>query len=141
MVASYLENCNLNNHLGLRRIHIVNELFGEGQLCRSVAYDDCISTVHLLNSFQVEQLSQPGDNLSEFLRKHRVFQIKGAQNLVLEIPALLRLVRDKEDDVACHWLPECLCLNAYHFKRLFESDICKFDGNAPRCKVGIEDHR
>ena len=84
----------------------MNELFGEGKLCRCVAYDDRISTVHLLYPLQVKQLAQPSDNLGELLRKHGVAQIKSAQNLILEIAALLGLVRNEDNDVARHWLPK-----------------------------------
>src|SRR3981189_1824747 len=100
MVSSYLKNRNLNDDFGLRRINIVNELFGEGKLCRCVAHDDRISTVHLLYSLKVKQLAQASDNLGELLRKYGVSKIEGSNNLILEIATLLRLVRNEDNDVA-----------------------------------------
>src|SRR5258706_4745560 len=141
MVSPYLKNRNLNNDFGLRGINIVNELFGDGQLCGCVAYDDRISAVHLLYSLQVKQLAQPGDNFGELLRKHGVAEIEGSYNLILEIATLLRLVRNEDNDVARHWRPKCLCLHADYFKRLLEGDVCKLDRNSPCGQVRIEDHR
>src|SRR5216684_685017 len=141
MVSARLKHRNLNDYFGLRGINVVDELFGEGKLCRCIPYDDRVSTVHLLDSFQVKQLAEPRDNLGKFLRKYGVIQIEGAQNLILEIATLLRLVGNEDNDAAGQWLPKRLRFHAYDFKRLLEGDVREFDRNATCGEIRVEDHR
>ncbi len=135
-----MQHFHLDHHFRLGLVDVINHLSREQYFVRRVAHDKGVLRIELLDALQVQQLPQSGNDFRQLLRRHSVRQIKRLHHFFFIIPALLRLIRNYENDVFRHRLPEGLALQRGDLQRLLQGYIVQFHGDSSRGEVRIVNH-
>ena len=130
----------MNHDFGLGLVDVVDNFSGQHYAVGGIANHNRILRVDLLQAPQVEQLANHRNDFGQLLRENGIAQIKCFYDLFFVIFALLRLIRNDENDVGSHRAPERLALQRDDIQRLLQRDVGQIHRNAPRSKVHVENH-